>query len=326
MSGKGTSRRSIVRAAGAAIACSVFCGAAFAQTYPTRPVRLVIPFAPGGIFDYVARIVSPKLMESLGQTVVVDNRSGGGGMIAMATVSKATPDGYTLLLADPSFVINPSLQTKAPYELNEFVPVTVLTTAALVLSVHSKVPAKSVQELVKLAASGKLSYGSAGPGTTPHIAGELFKTRTRTNILHVPFKGVGPAVSAVVAEQVDMVFGSVAGTAGFIKDGRLRALATTGAKRASAMPTVPTIAESGFPDYEVSVWGTVFVPRGTPANIVSRLNAEFNNALKDSVVRSALDKAAIEPLGTSPKDAAAFVQSEFTKFADVIKKADIKTE
>jgi tripartite-type tricarboxylate transporter receptor subunit TctC len=289
-------------------------------------MRLVIPFAPGGIFDYVARIASPKLTETLGQTVVVDNRSGGGGMIAMSTVAKSAPDGYTLLLADPSFVINPSLQAKAPYELDEFTPVTVFTTAALVLSVHSKVPAKNVQELVNLAAAGKLSYGSAGPGTTPHIAGELFKIRTKTNILHVPFKGVGPAVSAVVAEQVDLVFGSVAGTQGFFKDGRLRALGTTGAKRASALPNVPTIAESGYPGYEVSVWATVFVPKGTPAAIVSRINAEFNNALKDSGVRAALDKAAIEPVGTTPKEASAFVQREFTKYADVIRRSDIKPE
>lgn len=313
-------------AAVAAIGCGILCGAASAQTYPTRPIRLVVPFAPGGIFDYIARMVSPKLTETLGQTVVVDNRSGGGGMIAMSTVAKSAPDGYTLLLADPSFVINPSLQTKAPYQLDEFEPVSVFTTAALVLAIHAKVPAKSVQELVNLAGAGKLSYGSAGPGSTPHIAGELFRIRTKTNMLHVPFKGVGPAVSAVVAEQVDLVFGSVAGTQGFLKDGRLRALGTTGAKRASALPSVPTIAESGYPGYDVSVWGTMIVPKGTPAAIVARINAELNNALKDPVVRSALDKAAIEPLGTTPKEASVFIQRESAKYADVIKRSDIKPE
>src|SRR5687767_2621610 len=178
-----------LRVAAATIGWGVLCGGAIAQSYPVRPMRLVIPFAPGGIFDYVARIVSPKLTETLGQTVVVDNRSGGGGMIAMATVAKSAPDGYTLLLADPSFVINPSLQTKAPYQLDEFTPVSVFTTASLVLAVHAKVPAKSVQELVNHAGSGKLTYGSAGPGSTPHIAGELFKMRTKTSMLHVPFKG-----------------------------------------------------------------------------------------------------------------------------------------
>jgi tripartite-type tricarboxylate transporter receptor subunit TctC len=316
----------LMRVAAVAVAFGVLCGAASAQDYPNRPVRLMIPFAPGGIFDFIARLVSPRLTESLGQAVVVDNRSGGGGMIAMATVSKATPDGYTILFADPSFVINPSLQDKAPYDVKDFTPVTVLTTAALVLSVHSKVPAKDIRELIALASAGKLSYGSAGVGTTPHIAAELFKSRTNTNILHVPFKGIGPAVSAVVAQQVDVVFGSVAGTAGFIKDGRLRAIATTGEKRAGAMPDVPTIAELGFPGYEVSVWGTVFVPKGTPAPIVARLNREFNAALKHPEVKSGLDKAAIEPLGTTPEEASAFVQREFTKFADVIRKANIKAQ
>ena len=319
----------ITRLAGlcaAALALAAAPAPAGAQTYPVRPVRLVIPFAPGGIFDYIARLTSPRLTDSLGQTIVVDNRPGGGGMIAMTTVSKAANDGYTVLLADPSFVINPTLHSKAPYSVSDFTPVTVVTTAALVLAVHSKVPVKNVQELIKLSGTSKLSYGSAGPGTTPHIAGELFKSRAKVDLLHVPFKGIGPAVSALVAEQVQVTFGSVAATQGFIADGRLRGLATTGEKRASALPNIPTIAESGYPGYAVSVWGTVFVPRGTSADIVSRLNAEFNKVLHAPEVRQGLDKAAIEPLGTSPREASAFVAAESAKYAAVIKAAGITAD
>lgn len=317
----------ILRVAGATLAITAFCSTVGAQEpYPHKPIRLIIAFAPGGIFDYIARLVSPKLSESLQHMVVVDNRPGGGGMIAAAIASKATADGYTVLLADPSIVINPSLQPKVPYDLKDLTAITVLTTASLVMAVHARVPAKNVQEFVTLAKSGKLSYGSAGVGTTPHIAGELFKTRTKTDILHVPFGGIGPAVTAVVARQVELVFGSVAGTQGFIQDGRLRGLATTGKKRASAMPDLPTIAESGYPGYEVSVWGTVFVPKGAPQSIISRLTSEFNKVLQAPEVRSGLNKAAIEPLGTSAHDAAAFISQEFKQFADVIKTAGMKPE
>lgn len=310
----------------AALVLALSSSALGAQTYPTRPIRLVIPFSPGGIFDYIARLASPKLGESMGQTVVVDNRPGGGGMIAMATVSKAAADGYTVLLADPSFVINPVLHAKAQYAVSDFAPVSVVTTAALVLTVHSKTPAKNVQELIKLAGTSKLTYGSAGPGTTPHIAGELFKSRTRADLLHVAYKGIGPAVAALVAEQVQVTFGSVAAVQGFIADGRLRGLATTGEKRASALPNIPTIAESGYPGYAVSVWGTVFVPKGTSTDIISRLHGEFNKVLHVAEVKQGLDKAAIEPLGTSPKEAAAFVAAESAKYASVIKAAGITVD
>jgi tripartite-type tricarboxylate transporter receptor subunit TctC len=301
-------------------------GISSAQEYPARPVRLVVPFAPGGIFDFVARLVSPRLSESMGQTVVVDNRPGGGGMIAIATASRATADGYTVLLADPSIVINPSLQAKVPYDLKELDAVTVFTTASLVLTVHAAVAARNVSELVNLAKSSKLSYGSAGIGTTPHMAAELFKVRTKVDMLHVPFKGVGPAVTAAVGGQVNVVFGSVAGTQAFIKDGRLRGLATTGAKRATAMPDLPTISEAGFPGYEVSVWGTVFVPKGVPKHIVGRLNSEFRKVLQAPEVNAGLHKAAIEPLGTSAPDAVTFVASEFNKWKEVISTAKIQSE
>jgi tripartite-type tricarboxylate transporter receptor subunit TctC len=318
---------SVLRFVGVALAFAIFCSTARAEEpYPHKPIRLIIAFSPGGIFDYIARLVGPKLSDTLQHMIVVDNRPGGGGMIAAAIASKAAADGYTVFLADPSIVINPSLQTKVPYDIKDLTPVTVLTTASLVLAVHPKVSANNVQELVTLAKSDKLTYGSAGVGTTPHIAGELFKIRTKTDILHVPFKGVGPAVSAVVGDQVHLVFGSVAGTQGFIRDGRLRGLATTGKKRATAMSKLPTIAESGYPGYEVSVWGTVFVPNSTPRNIISRLNSEFNKVLEGQEVRSGLNKAAIEPLGTSMQEAAGFINEEFRRYAELIRATGIKSE
>lgn len=301
-------------------------GTVVAQSFPARPVRLIVPFAPGGIFDYIGRLAAPKLTDALGQTLVVDNRSGGGGVIAMQIASTATPDGHTVLLADPSLVINLHLQKDAPYALKNLEPVTVFTTASLVVAVNAKVPAKSVKELIELSRKGSLSYGSAGIGTTPHMAGELFKVRTKADLLHVPFKGVGPAVTAVVAGQVQMVFGSVAGTDAFIKDGRLRGLATTGEKRARAMPDLPTLAEAGYPGAEVTVWGAILVPAGTPKPVVARLNSDFRKVLLEADVKNGLDKAAIEPLGTSSEDAAAFVRKEHEKWGRVIQAAGIKAE
>jgi tripartite-type tricarboxylate transporter receptor subunit TctC len=297
-----------------------------AEAWPARPVRLLVPFAPGGIFDFVGRLASPKLSESMGQSVIVDNRPGGGGVIAMQTAAGALPDGYTVLLADPSLVINLHLQQDPKYRLKDFAAVTVFTTASLVLAVNAKVPAKSVKELADLSRSSKLAYGSAGLGSTPHMAGELFNARAKLDVLHVPFKGVGPAVTAVVAGQVQMVFGSLAGTEAFIRDGRLRGLATTGEKRSPALPDLPTMVEAGFPGVVVSVWGGIFVPVATPQAIVSRLNAEFVKVLREPEVKAGLDKAAIEPLGTTPKEAAEFVAREYAKWGEVIRTAKIRAE
>ncbi len=317
----------VISVAGTTLALTAFCSTVGAQEpYPHKPIRLLVPFAPGGIFDYIARLVSPHLSKSMQQMIITDNRPGGGGMIAIVIASKAAADGYTVLLAEPSIVVFPSLHPKVPYDLKDFTAVTVFTTAPFVMAVHAKVPARNVQELVTLAKSGKLSYGSAGIGTAPHIAGELFKIHTKTDILHVPFKGVGPAVAAIVAEQVHLVFGGVAGTLSFLRDGRLRGLATTGEKRASALPDLPTVAESGYPGYEASVWSAVFVPRGTPQSIISRLNSEFKKVLQESEVKSGLSKVAIEPLGTSAQEATVFVSKEFKRLADLIKVAGIKPE
>lgn len=305
---------------------AVFAGTCAAQTYPERPVRLIVPFAPGGIFDYIGRLATPKLSESMGQSVIVDNRAGGGGVIAMQLAGTSTPDGYTVLLADPSLVINLHLHQNPTYALKDLAPITVFTAASLVLAVNAKVPAQSVKELIELSKTASLSYGSAGIGSTPHMAGELFKARTKANLLHVPFKGVGPAVTAVVAGQVQLLFGSLAGTENFIKDGRLRGLATTGEKRAKAMPDLPTLTEAGYPGSEVIVWGGIFVRAGTPKPIVARLNSEFRKVLLDPGVKSGLDKVAIEPQGTTPEEAGAFVSREYEKWGRIIREAGIRAE
>ncbi len=315
-------------AAGIAIGAAILTIAvplSAADSYPVRPVRMLVPYAPGGIVDYVGRLIGPRLADTLGQSVVVDNRPGGGGVIAVETTVRANPDGYTLLLSDPAIVINPSLQSRVPYDINKDVaPITLFSTSALILTVNSKVPASTVQELIDLAKSGKLTYGSAGVGSTPHMAGELFKSRTRQEIVHVPYKGMGPAVTDLVGGQVQIVFGSVAAILPFIKDGRLRGIASTGEKRAAALPSLPTVAESGFPGYEVSIWLMAVAPAGTPVPIIARINSELRAVARQPEVKSALDKAGIEPLGTSAQDAAKFLRSEYRKWADVIKGANIR--
>jgi tripartite-type tricarboxylate transporter receptor subunit TctC len=320
-------RSQLPKAAAIAALASLLAAPTYAaDSYPTRPIRMLVPFAPGGIFDFIGRLASPKLSDALGQPVVVDNRPGGGGVIAMQTAARATPDGYTTLLADPSIVINLHLQSNPQYSLKELSAVTILTTASLVLAVNGKLPVTSVKELVALSRTTKLSYGSAGIGSTPHMAGELFNNRAKTDVLHIPFKGVGPATTAVVSGQVQLVFGSLAGTRAFIADGRLKGLATTGEKRSAALPDLPTLTEAGLPGVEVGVWGGIFVPSGTPAPVVARLNTELVKVLKDPDIRAGLDKAAIEPLGTSAKQATDFVIREYAKWGEVIKTAGIKVE
>lgn len=312
----------------ALVACAALVPAvAAAQGYPNRPVRMLVPYAPGGIVDYAGRLISPRLTESIQQNIVVDNRPGGGGVIAVETTAKSNPDGYTVLLSDPAIVINPSLLPKVPFDISkDLVAITQFAQSALVMTVNAKVPANTVQELLNLAKSGRVSYGSAGVGTTPHMAGELLKVRSGQDMTHVPYKGMGPAVTDLVSGQVQVVFGSIPAVLPFIKDGRLRGLATTTAKRAAALSNLPTIAESGFPGYEVSIWLSVFAPTGIPRDVATRLNAEFRKVLQAEDVRAGLAKVGIEPVGSSTEEATAFVRAEHKKWADVIRSAKIKSE
>jgi tripartite-type tricarboxylate transporter receptor subunit TctC len=300
-----------------------------AQNFPHKTLRMIVPYAPGGIVDYVGRLTAQRLTENLGHNVIVDNRPGAGGVIGVEILSKAGADGHTLLIMDPAFVINQSLLPKVSYDVSkDILPVTVETFSPLVLAVNAKVPAHNVQELVALARSqpGKLSFASAGIGTTPHMAGELFKDRIRQNLLHVPYKGSGPAMADLVAGQVQMTFSSITAALPFIKDGRLRGLATTGAKRAAALAELPTVAETGFAGFEVNLWLAIFVPSQTAPQIVARLNAELRKGLQHPDMRSALDKVAAEAIGSSPQDARSFVQNEFAKWAAVVKAGNIRPE
>ena len=300
-----------------------------AQTYPSKTIRMIVPYAPGGIVDYVGRLMAQRLSDGFQQNVVVDNRPGAGGVIGVDITSRATADGYTLVIMDPAIVINASLQPKIPYDIHkDLLPVTVLSSSPLVLAVNAKLPANSVQELVALAKSqpGKLTFASAGVGTTPHMAGELFKERIRQDLLHVPYKGSGPAMADLVGGQVQMTFSSITAALPFIKDGRLRGLATTGEKRAPALAHLPTIAEAGFTGFEVNLWLAMFVPAKTPPAVVYRLNAELRKKLQHAEVKSALDKVGADPVGNTSQEAAAFVRKEFQKWAAVIKAGNIKPQ
>jgi tripartite-type tricarboxylate transporter receptor subunit TctC len=302
---------------------------ASAQNYPEKTLRMIVPYAPGGIVDYVGRLTAQRLTENIGHNVIVDNRPGAGGVIGVEILSKAGADGHTLLIMDPAIVINQSLLPKVSYDVNkDLQPVTVETFSPLVLAVNAKVAAQNVQELVALARAqpGKLSFASAGIGTTPHMAGELFKDRAGQNLLHVPYKGSGPAMADLIAGQVQMTFSSITAALPFIKDGRLRGLATTGGKRAAALAELPTVAESGFPGFEVNLWLAIFVPSQTAPQIVARLNAELRKGLQHPDMRGALDKVAAEPIGNSPQDARSFVQKEFAKWAAVVKAGNIRPE
>jgi len=301
--------------------------AAQAQTYPTRPVRLVLPYGPGGIIDYVGRTVAQKLSEEVGQPVVAENRPGAGGILGTDTVARSAPDGYTLVLMDPAIVINPTLQADVPYDLfKSLQTVSVISSSPEVLVVNPSLPVKTFGELVAYgkANPGKLNFASAGIGTTPHLAGEMFKLRTGIDAIHVPYKGIGASYTDMMSGKVQMAFSSIAGALPFTSDNRVRALATTGLKRSAVYPDVPTVAEAGLPGFEVDLWLAVFAPTGLPAPVTARLNAALNQALAASDLKAALAKVGVEPRGTSPEEGAAFVRAEFDKWKQVVADGKIK--
>jgi len=297
--------------------------------FPVKSLRIVVPYAPGGVVDFVGRNLGQRLAEQLGQPVVIDNRGGAGGMVGTEVAARAGADGYTLLVMDPAIVINQTLQPKPPYDvLRDFVTVTVATSSPLVLAINPKVAARSVQDLVAAAKAkpGSLAFASAGVGTTPHMAGEFFKSRIAQNIVHVPYKGSGPAMQDLVGGNVQFTFSSIAAAIPFIREGRLVGLATTGPRRVPALAELPTMIEAGFPGFEVELWQGVFVPAGTPAAVVSRLNAEVVRALQTAELRAALAKVGNDPVGNAPPAAAAFVRAELAKWAKLVKDAGIRPE
>ena len=309
-----------------ALAFGAFTGAQ-AQNYPSKPVRLVLPYAPGGIIDYVGRTLAQKLTENLGLAVVAENRPGGGGVLGTDSVARSAPDGYTLVLMDPAIIINPTLQADVPYDVfRNLQTVSIISSSPEVLVISPILPVKTFPELVAYgrANPGKLNFASAGIGTTPHLAGEMFKLRTGIDATHIPYKGIGASYTDMMSGKVQMAFSSIAGALPFTTDNRVRAIATTGAKRSSVYPDLPTVAEAGLAGFEVDLWLGVFAPAKLPVPILARLNGELTKALEAADLKAALAKVGVEPRGTSPEEGATFLRAEFDKWRQVITDGKIK--
>lgn len=299
-----------------------------AESYPARPIRLVVPYPPGGGSDTVARIVSPKIADALGKTVVVDNRPGAAGTLGTAIVASAAADGYTLLLADSPFVIN-SLHKRARYDARKtFAPVALIAYTPYVLVVHPSVPAATLKEFIALAKAqpGKINLGSSGTGGGNHLTGELFKLRTGVNLHHVPYKGAAPAIADVAAGQIQATFASAPGAVAGVKSGRLRPLAVTSARRSATLPDVPTFGELGLNDFAVINWYGIVAPSGTPHAAVKRVYSEVANAIALPDVRGRLANAALEPVTPAPDQFGRLIDTELKRWAGIIKDANIRLE
>jgi len=303
---------------------------AAAQSYPSRPITLVVGFAPGGGTDTVARVMQRKLGEYLGQTIVVENRAGAGGTIAADVVSKATPDGYTILLATiAALAINPHLNSKLPYKpLVDFAPISMATVSGNVLVVNTSVQAKTLAEYVEEANSkpGGMTYGTSGIGSAGNLAGELFRLTAKANLVHVPYKGGGPAMSDLLGGQIPSVFASATTATPQVRSGKLRALGSTGAKRSEALPEVPTIAEQGYPGYQATNWYAYVAPAKTSKDIVARLNREIVKTLNDPETHAAILKQGEEPTPSTPEELAQHMASEYATWGRVIREAGIPVE
>ncbi len=309
---------------------AVGVGTALAQAYPNRSIRIVVPFAAGaGVLDIMARLVGQHLGASLGQQVVIDNRPGAGGIVGAEVVAKAEPDGYTLLMGNTALVVSPYLYAKLPFEpLADFVPVTLVNSAPLLLVVHPSVPVQSVKELIAYAKArpGQLNYGSGGVGSTPYLATELLKAMAGIDVVHVPYKGGAPALADLVAGQLTFMIENVPGTMPLVKSGKLRALAITSAQRSPLAPDLPTMAEAGVPDYEMVGWNGVFVAKGTPAEIVARLNSDLAKVLRLPDVKEQMATLGAEPGGDSTPAFGAFVKAESARWGRIIKERGIRPE
>ena len=299
------------------------------SAYPTRPVRLVVPFSPGGGVDATARIIAPKLSESMGQHWVVDNRAGAGGNLASEIVARANPDGHTVLLAlDTMLTANPILY-KLPFSVEkDLQPVVILAVSDQILVVHPSVAAKTLKEFVALAKQkpGAFRHGSGGMASSNHLAAELFKKVAGIDILHVPYKGAGPSIAAILAGDIQMNISSTASTIGFIKAGRLRALASTGAKRGNALPELPTVAESGYPGFEAIQWYALVVPGATPKSIVARIHKDSVKALENAEVRASMERLGLQQDPSTPQALVARIKKETATWSAIIKDAGIRIQ
>jgi tripartite-type tricarboxylate transporter receptor subunit TctC len=303
--------------------------AAAAQGYPNRPVRIVVGFAPGGGVDISARLLASKLSEYLGQQVVVENKPGAGTNIAAVEVARSAPDGYSLFMNSPAVAINMALYAKPPYDLErDFTAVSIFSKTTNLLVVPAAFEAKTAQDLVKIAKQhpGKLNYASAGQGTTQHLAAELFKLRTGTSMVHVPYKGSGPSMSALLAGEVQLSFINPVAVGGHVKGGKLRALAVTDSKRTELMPEVPTMKEAGIEGVEVSLWYGLLAPAATPRAIVEQLSSATARATRDPGIREQLRKQGAEPVGNSAAEFNAYLREELARWSEVVKVSGARVE
>ncbi len=316
--------------AAALIACTAAPFAGAQAPYPSRPVRVLIPYPPGGTADLLARVLGQKLSEALGQGFVIENRGGAGGNLAAEAAAKSAPDGYTLLMANaPVLAVNPSLYAKVPFDpVKDFAPVSLVANVPLLLVAHPSFAPKTVSELITLAKSqsGKLNYASAGGGSTTYLATELFKSMAGVEMLAIPYKGSGPALSALVAGEVPVMFELFPSALGHVKSGRIRALAVTSASRSPLMPELPTVAEAGLPGYEIASWFGIVAPAGTPREIVARLNGEIVKLIETPEMRARLATLGAEPRPGTPEQFAQLIPVEIRKWAKVIRESGAKVE
>ena len=302
---------------------------AAAQSWPSKPARIVVPYPPGGANDIVARALQPALAASLGQPIVIENRGGGATQIGTEAVARSAPDGTTFLLTNIALGANPSLFAKLPYDTaKDLAPITLISTVPLVLVVHPSVAAKSTADFVALAKAkpGRLNYASAGNGSANHLTMEMFRASAGIDIVHVPYKGFGPAMTDLLGGQVTSAFATTLASLPHVRAGKLRALGISTAKRSAVAPEVPTIAESGVPGFDVSEWQMLLAPAGTPSAIIDRMQREVAAALRQDDVKTRMTELGASPVGSTPKEAEAFLKSELARWADVAKRVGIKPQ
>jgi len=311
------------------IALVLLAPLATAQNWPSKPLRIVVPYPPGGANDIVARALQPALSASLGQPIVIENRGGGATQLGTEAVARSAPDGSTFLLTNIALGANPSLFAKLPYDTSkDLAPISLISTVPLVLVVHPSLPANTAAEFVKLAKAkpGSIHYASAGNGSANHLSMEMFRAATGIDVVHVPYKGFGPAMTDLLGGQVASAFASTLASLPQVKAGKLRALGVSTAQRSAAAPDLPTIAESGVPGFDVSEWQMLLAPAGTASTIVERMQREVANGLRNDEVKTRLTELGATPVGSTPKEAEAFLKSELARWADVAKRAGIKPQ
>jgi len=319
----------VLRAATVAAALVLFAGHASAQEYPSRPVKIIVPFAAGGPADVYGRALAQRLQDVFRQSFIVEDRPGAGSLIGTEAVAKSPPDGYTLLLMSNTHTVNESLFASKPYELmRDFAPVAPINYSDLVLVTRPTLPVSSTEDLLKMARArpGSLSYASSGPGTPYHMAGELFKAMAQVSILHIPYRGSSGARTDVLGGQVDMMFDAVPTMAEFVRSGKVKALATTGKTRSQVLPEVPTVAESGVPGYEAVIWLGLLAPKGTPAAVINRLNEEIGKMASDPQVTQAWAKQGATPMKMSPDEFGAYLRDDIAKWARIVKISGAKAD